>query len=132
MGEVEVKLFRPILAVLGLCAVVAACQSNTKFKEDMLSSAGFKATPPTTPAQVASLKSLPPHKLTRTTHKGRTLWVYSDPTICGCLYVGNQAAYDAYLRKQSQQATFDMNSVAVPNEGSTWDFGVWPDVSAEP
>jgi hypothetical protein len=58
--------------------------------------------------------------------------VYSDPTICGCLYVGNQAAYDAYLRKQSQQATFDMNSVAVPNVANNWDFGVWPDVSNEP
>ena len=96
------KLFRSILAIVGLCAAVAACQSNTKFKEDLLSSAGFKATPPTTPAQIASLRSLPPHRLTKTTHKGTTIWVYADPTICGCLYVGNQAAHDSYLKTQSQ------------------------------
>ena len=92
------KLFSSIVVISALCVAVGACESNTKFKEDMLTSAGFKATPPKTPAQVASLKSLPPHKLTRTTLKGRTAWVYSDPTICGCLYIGNQAAYDAYLR----------------------------------
>ena len=24
------------------------------------------------------------------------MWVYSDPTVCGCLYIGDQAAYDAH------------------------------------
>ena len=102
MGEVEVKLFRPILAILGLlCLSVAACQSNTKFKEDMLSSCGFQSRlRPTTagagriveePAACTSSRGRPT--------RARTLWVYSDPTICGCLYVGNQAAYDAYLKE---------------------------------
>ena len=61
------KLFSSIVVISALCVAVGACESNSKFKEDMLSSAGFKPTPPKTPAQVASLKSLPPHKLTKTT-----------------------------------------------------------------
>ena len=126
------KLFGSILVILGLCVAVTACQSNTKFKEDMLSSAGFKATPPKTPAQVAMLKSLPVHTLTKTTHKGKTVWLYSDPTICGCLYVGNQAAYDAYLKKQSQQALLDMKNVKVPDEARNWDFSPWPEAAVEP
>ena len=42
--------------------------------------------------------------------------MYPDPTICGCLYIGNQAAYDAYLRKQTQQSMFDMQTTNVPAE----------------
>ncbi|HEV3492819.1 MAG TPA: hypothetical protein VG224_19555 [Reyranella sp.] len=126
------KLWKSIFAVPALCAAVAACESNTKFKEDKLSSAGFKAIPPTTPAQLASLKSLPPHKLVQTTRKGKTVWVYSDPTICGCLYVGNQAAHDAYLNKQNQQSLLDMTTVTLPADQSSWDFSPWPEFAAEP
>ena len=126
------KLFGSIVVISALCVAVGACESNTKFKEDMLSSAGFKATPPKTPAQVASLKSLPPHKLTRTTLKGKTVWVYSDPTICGCLYIGNQAAHDAYLSKQTQRGMFDMQTTNVPAEPLGWDFAPWPEASVEP
>ena len=84
------------------------------------------------PAQLASLKSLPPHKLVQTTRKGKTIWVYSDPTICGCLYVGNQAAHDAYLNKQNQQSLLDMTTVTVPTDQSSWDFSPWPEFAAEP
>jgi hypothetical protein len=126
------KLFNSIVAISALCVAVVACESNTKFKEDMLSSAGFKATPPKTPAQVASLKSLPAHKFTKTTLKGRTAWVYADPTICGCLYIGNQTAYDAYARRLTQQGMFDMQTVNVPAEPLGWDFAPWPEASVEP
>lgn len=124
------KLFKSIVVISALCVAVAACESNTKFKEDMLSSAGFKPVPPRTPAQAASLKSLPPHKFTQTTHKGKTVWVYSDPTVCGCLYIGNQAAYDAYLKKQTARSTVDMTSVTVPP--GSWLFDPWGDAGLEP
>ena len=48
-AEVVVKPFGRILAVASLCIAVAACASNAKLKEDMLSASGFKATPPKTP-----------------------------------------------------------------------------------
>jgi hypothetical protein len=124
------KLWKSIFAISALCIAVAGCESNAKFKEDKLSSAGFKSITPTTPAQLASLKSLPPHRLVQTTRKGKTIWVYSDPTICGCLYVGNQAARDAYLNKQNQQSLLDMTTVTAPTEG--WDFSPWPEFAAEP
>ena len=68
----------------------------------MLSSSGFKSMPPKTPTQMAWFKTLPPHKLTKTTNKGETVWVYADPTICGCLYIGNQDAHNAYAKKAAQ------------------------------
>jgi len=54
--------------------------------------------------------------------------VYSDPTICGCLYVGNQAAYNAYLNKVNQQQQLDMSTVTVPpGQEAGWDFSAWPE-----
>ena len=126
------KLFKSIVVVSALCVAAAGCQTNTKFKEDMLSSSGFKATPPSTPALMASMKSLPPHKLTRTTYKGKTVWVYPDPTICGCLYVGGQVAHDTYVQKQRQRNQLDEATVTVPAEALGWDFAPWAEAGAEP
>jgi hypothetical protein len=119
------KSLKSIPAVLGLCAAVAACASNTEFKENMLSASGFKATPPKTAAQMASFKSLPAHKLTRIIHKGKTVWVYPDPTVCGCLYIGDQNAYDTYSKKAAQQTTADMNKLTGPDNPTNMDFSPW-------
>ena len=72
-----------------------------------MSSSGFKALPPKTPAQVALIKSLPAHKLAKTTYKGELAWVYADPTICGCVYIGNQDAYNVYVKKAAQAKATD-------------------------
>jgi hypothetical protein len=126
------KLFKSIVVVSALCVAVAGCESNTKFKEDMLASSGFKQTRPNTPVQLASMKSLPPHKLTKTTYKGKTVWVYPDPTICACLYVGNQVAYDAYVQRQRQRNQLDAATVTVPEQAMGWDFAPWAEAGAEP
>jgi hypothetical protein len=120
--EVMVKPFGSILAVMGLCAAVVACSSNTQFKENMLSSSGFKATSPKTPAQVASFNSLPAHKLTKTSYKGKTVWVYRDPTVCACLYIGDQKAHDAYSQQVAAKTTSDMNTL---DSSGNMDFSPW-------
>jgi hypothetical protein len=128
MGAVREIVLKPswsILAVVGLVVAVTACASNTEFKENMLSASGFKATPPKAPAQVASFKSLPPHKLTRVVHKGKTVWVYPDPTVCKCLYIGDQNAHDAYVKKAAQKTTTDMNEWNGPDNPTNMDFSPW-------
>ena len=87
------------LAILGLCAAVAACQTTQQTignKEDMMAAAGFKFVPANTPARQASFKNLPPHKFSREIKNGQVFYVYPDPTVCVCLYVGSQAAYARY------------------------------------
>ncbi len=86
------------LLILGTLTV-AACQSPQQKigqKEDMLAAAGFKFVPVNTPARQAAFKQLPPNKFARETRDGRTFYVYPDPTVCGCLYVGDQKAYGTY------------------------------------
>ncbi len=62
----------------------------------MLVAAGFKFVPVNTPARQASFKQLPPNKFTRETRDGRAFYVYPDPMVCGCPYVGDQRAYGTY------------------------------------
>jgi hypothetical protein len=69
----------------------------------MLQDSGFKVVSLKTPGQAESFKKLPPHKLVRKTWNGKPVWVYADPTMCGCLYMGTQDNYDAYIKEASKQ-----------------------------
>lgn len=119
------KLIRSLVAVVGLCGVGAACDVNVKDKENLLAASGFKAQPLKTPAQLASFKTLPEHKLSKKIQDGKTIWLYPDPTICGCLYIGNQAAYDAYQRKQAAISAADFAALNGSANATNFDFGPW-------
>lgn len=97
------KLYTSIIAILMLGVGLLACAYQPESKVDLLSESGFKTLSLNTPAKVASFKSLPAHRLSKTTFKGRPVWVYPDRNVCGCLYIGSQTAYDAYIKKATQQ-----------------------------
>ena len=79
-----------------LFVAVSACANQVQDKEDMLAAAGFTLVPANTPQRQAALKTLPPHKFVHQVRNNGVIFTYADPTICDCLYVGNQAAYDRY------------------------------------
>jgi hypothetical protein len=119
----------PILAALGLCIVVVACetpQQRIASKENLLVAAGFKLRPINTPQRQAALKQLPPHKFSRKVNDGRVFYVYPDPTVCGCLYVGDQTAYAAYRNNVFKKNLADEQAMTA-NEMSmdNWDWGPW-------
>ena len=35
--------------------------------------------------------------------KDRQVWVYPDRDVCGCIYIGGQTAYNAYIKSATQQ-----------------------------
>jgi hypothetical protein len=58
--------------------------------------AGFVMRPADTPRKLERLKLLPPLKfVVRKRHGGR-YFIYADPNVCKCVFVGNQAALQAY------------------------------------
>ena len=77
--------------VFAACAAVSACAAQVQNKEDMLAAASFTLVPANTPQRITSLTTLPPHKFVHQVHKNMVIYTYADPTICDCLYVGNQA-----------------------------------------
>jgi len=98
-----VKPFMSILAVLGLGTALQACAYQPESKANLLADSGFKQLLVKTPKQVESFRSLPPHRLSKTTFKGKSVWIYPDRNVCGCLYIGTQTAYDAFIKKGTQQ-----------------------------
>jgi hypothetical protein len=101
--------FRLIVPIGALA--LAACTSPVVQKEDMLAAAGFTYRPATTPQTAAALKALPPHRFIPQTRNGQTVWVYADPAICGCLYAGDDAAYQRYKQEVFQKQLADQQAL---------------------
>jgi hypothetical protein len=118
-----------IAAVIGLGLFVSGCQTTAGMvqgKEDMLAAAGFVVQPADTPARLATLKSLPPHKFVRQTKGTTIVYVYGDPTVCKCVYFGNQQAYGTYRAMVFQQNIADeQRMTAFMLQDSSFDFGPW-------
>ncbi len=115
------SLFRQRLIVLGLCITVSACAASVGSKEDMLATAGFTVVPANTPERQTSLTSLPPHKFVHRTNGDKVTYTYADPTICDCLYVGGEAAYDRYRQAMTQrQIAMEQPTAAEKKEEMDW------------
>jgi hypothetical protein len=79
-------------------AALSGCAQQVQQKEDMLAAAGFKPVPANTPQR------------------------HADPTICNCLYVGNQAACDSYLQTMKAKNA----AAAQEADAKLEDWAVWP------
>jgi hypothetical protein len=115
-------LFRLALMALAICAAVSGC-SQVQSREDMMAAAGFTIVPANTPQRQAALAKMPPHRFVQQVRNNAVLFVYADPTICGCLYVGNQAAYDRYRANAFVQQV--ANEQELTAQMNSFDWGPW-------
>lgn len=113
---------------LGLGAL-AACQTQSQLvaqHEDNLAAAGFLVRPANTAERQAMLKKLPANHFVRRTRGGSTHYVYADPVVCGCLYVGSQQAYDQYKRDQQQRHLADEQQMTAETySDAAWNWNSW-------
>ena len=111
--------------MVALLTLGAGC-STTKQTENLLSAAGFKITPATTPEQKAHLNSLPPGKVTVVQREGKTYFVFPDAKQ-QLLYVGQQAQYNEYqrLRVQKQMAEDQVQAAQSSAEPAWGAWGGW-------
>jgi hypothetical protein len=94
--------------MLGSVLLAAGCASTGEAvseKEDLLASAGFVPKRANSAARMASMKALPPHQFVTRNRNGKTLYLYADPTVCGCIYVGDQNAYNQYRQQMAARQT---------------------------
>lgn len=108
---------------------IAACQSQGALvaeKEDNLAAAGFIVRPANTPERVTMLNRLPPHQFVQRINGDVVHYVYADPLVCGCLYVGTQQAYGQYKQNQLQQHLADEQLMTAQTyTDTTWNWGAW-------
>ncbi len=72
------------------------------------------------------LNNLPPHRFLRRVHGDSVSYVYSDPLVCDCLYVGSQQAYARYQYYLQQKRLADEQLWAAQQySDSAWDWGAW-------
>jgi hypothetical protein len=108
---------------------VAACatpQQKVSQQEDNLAAAGFLVQPANTPERQAMLDRLPSHHFVRRVHGDAVAYVYSDPLVCNCLYVGSQEAYGRYQAYLQQRKLADQQeTTAQIYQDSAWNWGAW-------
>src|SRR5271170_6933738 len=114
--------------VLAIC-LLSACetqQQRVEERENNLSAAGFLIRPANTPERQAMLHRLPPHQFVRRVNGDVVHYVYADPLVCGCLYVGTQQAYNQYkLHQQQQNLADEQHMTAQTYSDATWNWNAW-------
>ena len=98
-----------LIRLILICAILALAASCSLYKdyeasepanvmelEARLVRAGFRRVPIETPEQNGAVAELPMHRLNRYQAATGSVFWYADPTVCKCLYVGDQQAYDTY------------------------------------
>ena len=95
MGRQAVSIV--FAADLIACAIgVGAAAAQQPAPNNLFTAAGFAVKYADTPEKHAILRRLPPDKLVLRKRGGKTYYVYADPSICRCVYVGTPQAYQAY------------------------------------
>jgi hypothetical protein len=118
-----------ILGTLAAITAIGACQTQQQMvteREDKLAAAGFVIKPANTPERQAMLTRLPAHRFV-TRQNGDTIhYVYADPLVCGCLYVGTQQAYDQYKANQLAQHLADEQAMTAQTySDAAWSWPAW-------
>lgn len=100
------RILAPLLGALAVAGCVSA-QDVVQSRENMLAAAGFVVRPANTPERQSALASLPPNKMVQRTRDATVAYLYADPLVCHCLYVGGQGAFGRYQQERLQQNLAD-------------------------
>ena len=115
-----------LLLGLGLVATCQSQQQAVATREDQLAAAGFIVRQANTPERQAMLKRLPPNHFVQRTHGDTVHYVYADPLVCNCLYVGSQQAYNQFKRDQQQRKLADEQLMTAQEYSDpAWNWGAW-------
>ncbi|TDR93046.1 hypothetical protein [Enterovirga rhinocerotis] len=107
---------------------LTACQSvpqAVQAKEDLLAAAGFVPQPANTPQRQASMRKLPPNKFVQQVRNNQVVYLYADPIVCQCVYLGDQTAYGQYRQMVFQKSLADERRMTATMAQDSFDFGPW-------
>ncbi len=112
-------------AAVMLLAGCATEQQLVQGQENMLAAAGFTFRPADTPERQSELKTLAPHQFIYQQRNDKTVYIYSDPTVCDCLYFGSEQAYQKYRQLAFQKQIADEQLQAAQMNGANFNWGPW-------
>ena len=118
----------PLRALSLVCLIaLSACVSTedrVSQEGDQLAAAGFLMKPANTPERKEMMSRIPPHTLLRQVDGDDVTFVYADPLVCNCIFVGTQEAYGRYQQYlQARRLVNDQRQAAMMWSG--WYGGPW-------
>jgi hypothetical protein len=126
------------LALLAAAALAwTGCASRREARVErsvqLLADAGFRPVKADTPERAEALRRLPAGRVSEVMRNERTFYVFPDPELCQCLWVGTGDEYDAWRgilhqKKHPQPSPVPWNEGALGNGAmsSAGVWGVWP------
>ena len=120
------KMRRALFTVV-IALTVTACTTMqggaTRSIEQMLAAAGFEMKVADTPEKAADLRTLPTRKMTVRRQGAASYYIFADPDVCNCLYVGTETQYQEYQRLLLKKELADERLDASMNWG-LWGSGL--------
>ncbi len=111
-------------ATLGGCAAMVRDQVSDR--ENTLAASGFTVLPASTPARQDMLARLPANHISQRIEGEHVSYLYPDPVVCHCLYVGSQEAFGRYQQiAQQKKLAADQLQAAQMNNEMGWEWGPW-------
>lgn len=121
------KILPPALVGALLVLVsLSACQTtppDVAAHEDKLAAAGFVKRIADTPERQAMLTRLPIDQFVIRQNGNTVHYIYADPLVCGCLYVGTEQAFAQY--QENRQLANQERVIAQMYEDAAWSWGAW-------
>ena len=115
-----------ILGAGVLFAALTACQSSGILQqENDLSAAGFTVRIADTAERQAMLNRLPPNRFVQRVNGNDVHYVYADPVVCGCLYIGTQQDFAQYVSNQQLDAAHEQQMAVQDYYDAAWNWSAW-------
>jgi hypothetical protein len=117
----------PIAGLGVLITLLAGCQSTQVLQEeDDLSASGFTVLIADTAAGGGRFFRLPPNQFVQRASADNTVhYVYADPVVCGCLYIGTQQDFDQYVANQQLDFEQAQRMTLLNFYDAAWNWDAW-------
>lgn len=127
------QLLARLIAAPAVSVSLVGCaqieRSTPRGMEAELNLAGFKVMAADTAEKQTMLHTLPPRTVTRIVRPDNTYYIYADPDLCACLYVGRAQEYDHLTRLGAERQISDeqlLANEAAQNQAAGWGpVGAW-------
>jgi hypothetical protein len=128
MSKTYTLLRMAALAAVSIATLAACVTTHDRIsrRESDLAASGFVVKVADTTERRLMLSLLPPNRFVQRKHEDEIHYVYADPVVCKCLYVGTEQAYGAFRKLEADQRLADEQEMtAQMYSDPAWRWGPW-------
>lgn len=108
-----------------LLVLLAGCQSQILQQDNALEAAGFTLKIADTAERQAMMNRLPANTFVQRVSGNSVHYVYADPTVCGCIYIGSQQDFAQYVSNQQLDFQQAQRIAFLNYYDADWNWAAW-------